>query len=329
MTFAPRLRPAAWILAAALSACAPAMPPPLPAAPVPAGPQLRLTVEPVALDAADPSRTQVDGFAYAGGLVITSGDTARLHGLSDLEIDADGRLTAVSDEGDLFQARLALGADGRLTGLTDGAMTPLVGLDGGPLQGKGESDSEGLAVMPNGDRLISFERDSRIWLHPAAGGPPRAVPSPEAVFPENSGMEALGPDPAAGADAYIVGGEDSGELWTCRISSACAPAGKVEKPAEFGLVAVRRLPQGRTAYLLRAWDPLRGSRIVLRIDGPRGEIDLLTLARPLTVDNFEGLAAAPMTHGLRFYLLSDDNFQSSQRTLLLAFDWTPKPEARP
>ena len=26
---------------------------------------------------------------------------------------------------------------------------------------------------------------------------------------------------------------------------------------------------------------------------------------------------------VRFYLLSDDNFQSSQRTLLLAFDWKP------
>ena len=38
----------------------------------------------------------------------------------------------------------------------------------------------------------------------------------------------------------------------------------------------------------------------------------------------DAIAAVPAKDGaVRFYLLSDDNFQSSQRTLLLAFDWTP------
>ena len=42
------------------------------------------------------------------------------------------------------------------------------------------------------------------------------------------------------------------------------------------------------------------------------------------MDNFEGLAALPGKAGVvRFYLISDDNFSSSQRTLLLAFDWKP------
>ena len=41
-------------------------------------------------------------------------------------------------------------------------------------------------------------------------------------------------------------------------------------------------------------------------------------------DPFEAIAAVPAKDGsVRFYLLSDDNFQSSQRTLLLAFDWKP------
>ena len=54
-----------------------------------------------------------------------------------------------------------------------------------------------------------------------------------------------------------------------------------------------------------------------------GEVDRLELSRPLTVDNFEGVAAVPIRGGLRFYLLSDDNFQRIQRTLLVAFDWRP------
>jgi hypothetical protein len=48
----------------------------------------------------------------------------------------------------------------------------------------------------------------------------------------------------------------------------------------------------------------------------------LELAKPLTVDNFEGLAAVRRPGGAtRFYLLSDDNASAGQRTLLLAFEW--------
>ena len=46
----------------------------------------------------------------------------------------------------------------------------------------------------------------------------------------------------------------------------------------------------------------------------------MELRGPVTVDNFEGLAAVPRNRPtpFRFYLISDDNFSSSQRTLLLA-----------
>jgi hypothetical protein len=42
------------------------------------------------------------------------------------------------------------------------------------------------------------------------------------------------------------------------------------------------------------------------------------------VDNHEGLAALPRRDGsIRFYVLSDDNFNPAQRSLLVAYDWTP------
>ena len=287
--------------------------------------------QPVPLDPRDPSHTQIGAFRYAGGLVLTSRQTSRLHGMSDLKVYRDGRLIAMGDEGDLLEARLVLGRD-RIDlqaplGLANAKLTAIVGEDGLPLSahGKRESDSEGIAQLANGDRLVSLEEDDRILLYPHDGGRPRRAPSPDVTFPFNLGMEALSEYPQAGPDAYVVGGEASGQTWICRLSAGCAPATLVAKGSEFGLTAVASLPNGRMAYLLRAFDPLRGSRIILKILDKAGtEIDHLELAQPLTVDNFEGLAAVTDVAGpIRFYLISDDNFSSSQRTLLLAFDWTP------
>ncbi|MBT9470257.1 MAG: esterase-like activity of phytase family protein [Pseudomonadota bacterium] len=307
----------------ALAACAPVHAP-LPTAPVAAGDRIAVTAIAVPLNPQDLAQNRIGDFHYAGGLALTSPDTARFHGLSDMEISADGRLSAISDEGDLLSARLSFDSKGRPIGLTDTALTVLSDLDGKPLQGKLEADAEGMTLLANGDRLVSFEQRHRIWLYPAAGGLPRAVPSPETQFPANGGMEALSAVPSLGPDVYVAAGEDSGETWTCRLSDGCVQGPTIAKPAEFGVVAVRPLPGGRMAWLLRAWDPVRGSRNSLQIHGPGGEIARLDMARPLTVDNYEALAAIPRKDGsVRFYLLSDDNFQSSQRTLLLAFDWKP------
>ena len=280
----------------------------------------------VPLNSSDPAQAVVGSFAYAGGVVLTSPETDRLHGLSDLEVTGTDRLTAVGDAGILLTARLVLDDSGRLVGVTDGRFELLTGLDGQPLRGKSEADSEGLALLPNGDRLVSFERDHRIWLYPAAGGPPRAVPRPTVEFSDaNGGMEALAPDPDAGPDAYVVGAETTGETWNCHISTSCTRGAIVDRSDGMSLVALRRLAAGRSAVLLRDFAPQTGSRISLAIVRANAVEAQLDLARPLTVDNFEGVAAVVRPDGgVRFYLLSDDNGSASQRTLLLAFDWRPR-----
>ena len=310
-------------LALLVAACADTTSPT--ASPVQAGPWVTVTATPVAADPSRPDRTDFGRFRYAGGLVLTASDSSRLHGLSDLRALGDGRILVVSDEGDLFEARLRLDATGRLAGLDRTRITPLAGPSGGPLGGKLEADAEGLALLRNGDRLVSLEQRHRTLLYPADGRPPRQVNSPDAPFPGNAGMEALAADPARGADAWLVGGEESGELWTCTLRTPCRSLGVLPKPFEFGLVAVTPLPGGGLAYMIRAWDPLRGSRIALILRKADGtEIDRLEPARPLLVDNFEGVDVLPGKDGaLRFLLVSDDNFSTEQRTLLLAFDWKP------
>jgi hypothetical protein len=317
-------RLAGLVLALLLAACA--SPPATPPAPVPAGPQFVITNTPVPLNPDKPDQDRIGHFVYAGGVALTSEQTSRLHGLSDLKILPDGTAMAISDEGDFFQARIELDANGRFIGLTDGKLEPLTGLDGKPLQGKGEGDAEGLAVMPNGDRLVSFERDHRIWLYPAGGGPPRAVPKPATLFSENEGMEALSQYPAFAPDAFIVGGEE-GEMWICRVAGACVaiPAER-QNDLEFGLTAVSPFEDGTIAIIHRAWDAVRGSRIIISIIAdPRTKprvLDSFTLAAPYTRDNFEGLALVTSpSGGVRLFILADDNFSSSERTLMMAFDW--------
>ena len=293
--------------------------------PVQAGPWVTVVAEPVAADPTRPERTEFGRFRYAGGLALTATDSNRLHGLSDIRLLPDDRLLGVTDEGDLFEARLRLDPEGRLAGLDRARITPLQGEGGGPLGGKLEADAEGLALLRDGSRLVSFEQRHRILLYPADGQPPRAVNSPQASFPPNGGLEALSADPARGPDAWLAGGEESGELWSCTLRTPCRSLGPLPKPFEFGLVAVTPLPDGGLAYMIRAWDPVRGSRIALILRDAAGtEVDRLELARPLTTDNFEGFDVLPGKNGgLRFLLASDDNFSTEQRTLLLAFDWKP------
>jgi hypothetical protein len=270
------------------------------------------------------SQTRVGSLEYAGGLALISTDTNRFHGLSDLEVFPDGRLIAVSDEGELLRARIVLDPRGALVGIQDVELTRLTGLDGRPLITKEDADAEGLAVLQNGDLLVSFERRHRIWRYPADGGPPVEVPGPRTTFPENAGLEALAIDPSRGRGAYIAGGEASGRTWRCDVGAGCEPGPTVEKDEESGLVAARRLPNDATAWLLRRFSPATGNVVILRItDAANRTMDEVRFQPPHTVDNFEGLGTVPLREGggIRFYLLSDDNFSQEQRTLLLAFDW--------
>lgn len=320
--------------------CSPKKPPPapvVPAAPVKAGPEITLQTTPVPLDASNPAKTAVDGFTYAGGLVIASASTSRLHGLSDLAVGAGGQVMAVTDGGDLFEARLQLDPTGRLVGLTDGKLQPLKGPDGQPLQGKQNADAEGLAVLANGDRLVSFERNHRIWLYPAlpdgGWGTPRPVPKPATVLPDNEGIEAISAYPAAGPDAYLVGGEE-GEVWLCRVSADCKALPPQSGPDfTWGLTGFAPFEGAAVATLHRGFDPVRGWRAIVRfISDPTQPLARQRTSASLRFDgamprdNFEGVALTRSpSGGTRLYVISDDGAIGNQRTLLLAFDWTPPP----
>jgi hypothetical protein len=291
-----------------------------------------LNVLPVPLDPHDPSVRSIGAFAYAGGIEIKGTDSIGVHELSDLRIVSGDRIVAVSDSGYLFEARLLFDENAQLSGLADARVTSLVSEPGRPLTGL-EADAEGFDILPTGDRLVSFERNHRIWLYAADDSPPRPTPKPDADFPANGGMEALALYPAAGPGFFLVGSE-GGTVWLCSLAGTCdETAFGALVPAGYGLTALAPYGEvGGFAMLARAYEPRSGARVSVRLIGATGAregrlLDEMRLAAPFTVDNFEGIAVVPRSpDGIRLYLVSDDNGSTEQRTYLLAFDWRPHSE---
>lgn len=314
---------------ALLAACATAHLQPIPPrGPVPLSAGIAVQASPVPLDPTDPTRNAVDGFRYAGGVVLTSDQTSRLHGLSDLVVAADGTLVSPSDDGDLLRARLVLDDAGRLVGLAEATLQPLLNADGQPLQGKTEGDAEGAVQLPGGPLLISFERDHRIWAYSGDRPDPAPATMPDATLDENNGLEGLAAFGAADRSAYWVGSEP-GDIWLCRLKAPCeAVAGLPRPPVGYRLSGLESGPGGELVILHHSFIPAIGSRIIVTIvrdpAGARTVIGRFAMPPSWSIDNFEGVAVVPKPNGdWRLYLLSDDNFNPKQRTLMLAFDWTP------
>lgn len=262
------------------------------------------------------------GVRYAGGVTVLAGMDSPLHSLSDLKLTGDGGFIAVSDVGDLARGTLTLDGRGRLTALEGLRVRRLSLTDGTPISQKMEGDAEGLAITSDGDLLVSFERDHRIWNYGPLNAlrPPQAVRRPDFPFAENDGMEGL----AASGDGWRVAGE-SGGVWDCNPAScavAAAPPETLLTDADYRITGMDRDPAGGWFVVQRSYRaPIDVRARVRRMarDGTLGPV-LVELKLPGTTDNFEGIAAERRGDRTRLYILSDDNFNAVQRTMMLAFD---------
>src|SRR3954453_14111319 len=99
----------------------------LAAAPARAADPLAITATPVPLDTRDDKRITAGQLTYRGGLMLEANDS-RFGGWSDLKLTADGaKLTAISDRGFWFDARVVYDAGGRLQSLADARLGHLIG----------------------------------------------------------------------------------------------------------------------------------------------------------------------------------------------------------
>ncbi len=303
------------------------------------GRKITLTSQTVPLSTAEPRTDQVGSLRFLWGVALRSEDKG-FGGLSGLMVELEGdapRIIAVTDQGDTFTARLAL-VDGQLRGVEAATIEPLVDPRGRPVSGKFLGDAESITRLPDGRILVGFERNHRIWAYgPGLTGPAKVFETPPALAraPSNGGLESLAnwPDGRLLAITEQLKTESGNfaafllqrGMWTNLEWKGSAPG---FEPSDATV-----LPNGDLLVLERLWSALAPGNLrsrILRVKGDsvkpgallQGEL-VAELAAPLTTENFEGMAAFTDSRGATHLLIvSDDNFNGVQRTLLLLFEMT-------
>jgi hypothetical protein len=264
---------------------------------------------------------------YVGSFTWATGDE-RMGGMSAIELDATGtRFVALSDRGGWTGGRLLRDAAGQITGIEAAPVMALRAQGTDPLE-QARSDSEGLALAPDGTAYVSFEGVARVLRYRKLDGPAENLPTPKAfrALQRNSALEALaiGPDGALYTLPERSGSETRPfPVWRFQ-------AGKWDQPfslprrGTFLPVAADFGPDGRLYILERQFRGVMGfaSRVRRFEIGPKGlrREELLLETRPGQHDNLEGLAVWRDRAGdIRLTMISDDNFRFFQRTEIVEY----------
>ena len=274
----------------------------------------------------DARTKNLDGLTLAGAWQLESEDS-EFGGLSGLDVLSADTLLAVTDDGKFVWR----GIDPQ-TGAPNGTCSIAYMRDrnGKIFPNKRSADAEDLTLR-DGLAFVSFEQNHRIYAYDLAtcGSAARAAMVinldkvvDRRVLENNRGAEAL----AFSGNALRVGFEtrrgSGSPVGIARVDGTLSDLEHTEQPSLYlltGMDAVHDL----TTKVFRAYDPIRGSRAIVKITRDDAEIASATLRAPLPVDNFESAAIGTSpVGGTRIWLISDDNFSNDQRTLLLALDLT-------
>jgi hypothetical protein len=295
---------------------------------------LALTVEKIdsfVLAGADEANGPLE---FIGGLVVTS-NSADFGGLSGIDILEDGTAFLVGDSGTFIRARL-VHENGRLAGLADAEIGSLF-----PDReaSKAVGDAEDIAFDPKDRRrgVIVRERQANAMLSfelersRPANFEPRRVGAPDSLLRSNGGLESVAYAPAtspiAGEIIAIAERPPRGET---DIPGWVAGKGmfSVVRRDGFDVSSARFLPNGDLLLLERryipGWDIAARIR---RIDGATVKVGarldgdyILDAGMGSQIDNLEGLAVGTDESGRSILtLVSDDNYNFLQRTLVLQF----------
>ena len=324
-------RPFAYLVVAVLAAAALALPA--------LADSLALKSGPISIFTAEQPESSVGKLEFRGGIVLRASDR-RFGGLSGLRVSADGaRLTAISDHGYWLTATLAYDSRGFLTAAGDAAIGALTAENGRPLTENRAGDAESLERV-RGGWLVGFEHAHRIAFYRDTGSIAersnpfsRAAPFPAppglAAAPPNEGLESLATLPDGRLLALTEGlATAAGDLRGWVFESGGWRTLSYVRTGLFQPSDAVALPNGDVLVLERRFTYIGGfgSRIVrLRyVDiAPEARLEgeeIALIERPLVTENFEGIAVRAAANGQTLlYIVSDDNYQSLQKTLLFMF----------
>jgi hypothetical protein len=332
---------AGLILITAAGAGAQALRPETPPSVAAAG-SLAVTTSPLLLNRDDPAQTRIGQLKFLGAVQIRSTDPlfGGVSGLRAGKATPDGvQMLAVSDTGNWF-AFTTIETAGRLTGIAHAVLAPLVQPDGKPPTRKSDVDAEALEWDPEtGAALIAYEQDHRFaWLSNVSptsltSRPDRTEHLTEmAAWPANGGAEATALLP----DGTRIAFAESKRHPDGSLIALLTRGGTTREIAVTGLDGFSptdAVALDATTILLlhRRFTPLGGiGAAVTRVDlapalaktppQPLPATLLAQWAPPLTLDNMEGLAIHKLGDRRFVYVISDDNLNSLQRTILMKFE---------
>ncbi|MGI9413750.1 MAG: esterase-like activity of phytase family protein, partial [Hyphomicrobiales bacterium] len=233
----------------------------------------------------------------------------------------------------------------RLSGVSNGRTTRLLGPGGTRFKSNRTQDAEGLGVYgakgTEGQLLVAFERRERILRYNFGRHGFRAQPKTirlprdarkaeynkelEAVGRFGKGTKLSGTiiafserflDARGNIRGWLIGGRRPGPI-------------AVRRSDDFDITDLAILPGGDVLILERSFSVIklagmRIRRIAHKDIKPKAVLDgevLVEAGQPArTIDNMEGIAVHRSPKGeLRISIISDDNFNPLQRTLLLQF----------
>ncbi|MFS8036229.1 esterase-like activity of phytase family protein [Xanthobacter sp. AM11] len=277
--------------------------------------------------------TRFGALAFRGGLVLTS-PFPGFGGISGFALSADQRFLAVTDAGLLLSGRLDLDGD-RPTGLSDVRAAALLDTAGRIQARRGRDDAEAVALAPDAT-YVALEDVNEIWRYPRdpLGKTGTQVPAPAVRdLRNNLGLESLAFVPAGPLKGALIGiGEEGAskeaDLPGFIIGGRSPGTFTIARSTVFNATDLAIAPSGHMYLLERHYAPMSGVRLQIRRfalaevkPGARlaGEV-LGTFDMAYEIDNMEAIAVTTNAAGETLLtLVSDDNFNPLQRTILLRF----------
>lgn len=293
---------------------------------------------------------------YLGGLALNS-PHRNFEALSGLTIIGN-QMIIVTDEGHWVSAELESDEAGRPTGLSNARLGALLNTDGSPMLTKRLADSEAVALV-DGELWVTSERNQPIRAYTFEDGrptgPARLPFGSEAPLSgnRNQGLEAMvhvTTGPLAGETLIFL--EEPHRRASNPTAMRLLPDGSrrtfaIRRQDDFAVTGAAVLPEGDVLLVERRFSWNDGIFMRLRhlpaSDIASGAVEgriILEADGGTLIDNMEGIAISDHASGPIITLISDDNGNFFQRTLLLRFQITgdlgevplptqPNPVARP
>jgi hypothetical protein len=282
------------------------------------------------LSTTDPDRSRFGALMFRSGVDLRSRVSA-FGGFSGLWRSANGQdIIALADNAQLLKARIET-SDGRLSGLGSPVLSPLILSNGVPLRRSRYYDTESFALA-GGNAFVGVERNHAVIRFERTGtgsiirGVPIPVPKELRDLPSNGGMEALAIAPQRSPlNGALVGLAEGGSGFI--LTGSRQGAFQVALSGGYDITDLAFLPDGDAVILERRFSLFGGfgcrlRRIEASALKPGASVDgeiLYESEASHQVDNMEGLAIHREGSDIVLSLISDNNFSSLQRTLLLEF----------